>query len=85
MEFYKLGFKALILTLTLQLTLVSCGHREPMLKLPLERQAIEKPFTFAEYCEERLCSVESRWQWLQVNLPSAQYPPLPSQYPYRHQ
>ena len=57
MEFYKLGFKALILTLTLQLTLVSCGHREPMLELSLERQAIEKPFTLAEYCEEEYDSV----------------------------
>ena len=57
MEFYKLGFKALILTLTLQLTLVSCGHREPMLELSLERQAMEKPFTLAEYCEEEYDSV----------------------------
>ena len=52
MEFYKLVFKALTLALTLQLPLVSCGPHEPMLELSLERQAIEKPFTLAEYCEE---------------------------------
>ena len=57
MEFYKLVFKALTLALTLQLTLVSCGHREPMLELSLERQAMEKPFTLADYCEEEYDSV----------------------------
>lgn len=57
MEFYKLVFKALTLTLTLQLPLVSCGPHEPMLELSLERQAMEKPFTLAEYCEEEYDSV----------------------------
>ena len=70
MEHYKLDFKRLFLILITALLFTSCNKiinilntfgiippQEQMLELQLERQAIEEPFTFADYCEEKYDSI----------------------------
>ena len=70
MEHYKLDFKRLFLILITALLFTSCNKiinilntfgiippQEQMLELQLERQAIEEPFTFADYCEEEYDSI----------------------------
>lgn len=65
MENYKLDFKRLFLILITALLFTSCNKiinilntfgiippQEQMLELQLERQTIEEPFTFADYCKE---------------------------------
>ena len=70
MEHYKLDFKRLFLILITALLFTSCNKiinilntfgiippQEQMLELQLERQAIEEPFTFADYCKEEYDSI----------------------------
>lgn len=65
-----LNFKASTLCFVIALSFTSCTKiitildifgiippREQKLELQLERQAIEKPFTFADYCEEEYDSI----------------------------
>ena len=70
MENLKSGFKTIIITFTISLSLTGCTKiinvldilgmippREQELELQLEKQAIEKPFTFADYCKEEYDSI----------------------------
>ena len=57
MEFYKSVFRTLALVFTLQLSFTSCTPREQILELTLEKQAIEQPFTLAEYCKDEYDSI----------------------------
>ena len=70
MEHYKLDFKRLFLILITALLFTSCNKiinilntfgiippQEQMLELQLERQTIEEPFTFADYCKEEYDSI----------------------------
>ena len=70
MEHYKLDFKRLFLILITALLFTSCNKiinilntfgiippQEQMLELQLERQAIEEPFSFSDYCEEEYDSI----------------------------
>ena len=65
MENLKSGFKTIIITFTISLSLTGCTKiinvldilgmippREQELELQLEKQAIEEPFTFADYCKK---------------------------------
>ena len=65
MENLKSGFKTIIITFAISLSLTGCTKiinvldilgmippREQELELQLEKQAIEEPFTFAEYCKK---------------------------------
>ena len=47
----------IIITILTTLLFVSCKPAEPMLELPLEKQAIGEPFSFADYCEEEYDSI----------------------------
>ena len=47
----------IIITILTTLLFVSCKPAEPMLELQLEKQAIEEPFSFADYCEEEYYSI----------------------------
>ena len=47
----------IIITILTTLLFVSCKPAEPMLELQLEKQAIEEPFSFADYCEEEYDSI----------------------------
>ena len=51
MENLKFLIRIIIFTIGM-LLFTGCGEIEPMLELQLEKQAIEKPFTFADYCKE---------------------------------
>ena len=66
----KLGFKIIIPALVITFSLTSCNEiirvmdilgmippSEPKLKLQLEKQAIEEPFSFADYCKEEYDSI----------------------------
>ena len=66
----KLGFKIIIPALVITFSLTSCNEiirvmdilgmippSEPKLELQLEKQAIEEPFSFADYCEEEYDSI----------------------------
>lgn len=66
----KSDFKTIILALVITFSLTSCNEiigvmdrlgiippREQMLELPLEKQAIEEAFSFADYCEEEYDSI----------------------------
>ena len=70
MENLKSGFKTIIITFAISLSLTGCTKiinvldilgmippREQELELQLEKQAIEKPFTFADYCKEEYDSI----------------------------
>ncbi len=70
MENLKPGFKTIIITLAITFSLTGCTQIinvldfigvippwEQMLELQLERQAIEEPFTFADYCKEEYDSI----------------------------
>ncbi len=70
MENLKSGFKTIIITLAITFLLTGCTQIinvldfigvippwEQMLELQLERQAIEEPFTFADYCKEEYDSI----------------------------
>ena len=70
MEHYKLNFKRLFLILIAAFLFTSCNKiinilntfgiippQEQRLELQLEKQAIEKPFTFADYCKEEYDSI----------------------------
>ena len=70
MENLKSGFKTIIITFAISLSLTGCTKiinvldilgmippREQELELQLEKQAIEKPFTFADYCNEEYDSI----------------------------
>ena len=46
-----------IITILTTLLFISCKPSEPMLELPLEKQAIEEAFSFADYCEEEYDSI----------------------------
>ena len=46
-----------IITILTTLLFISCKPSEPMLELPLEKQAIEEAFSFADYCEEEYDSM----------------------------
>ena len=46
-----------IITILTTLLFISCKPSEPMLELPLEKQAIEEAFSFADYCEEEFDSM----------------------------
>ena len=65
MENLKSGFKTIIITFAISLSLTGCTKiinvldilgmippREQELELQLEKQAIEEAFTFADYCKE---------------------------------
>ena len=65
MENLKSGFKTIIITFAISLSLTGCTKiinvldilgmippREVELELQLEKQAIEEPFTFADYCKK---------------------------------
>ena len=47
----------IIITILTTLLFVCCKPAEPMLELPLEKQAIEEAFSFADYCEEEYDSM----------------------------
>ena len=70
MEYLKSGIKTIIITFAISLSLTGCTKiinvldilgmippREQELELQLEKQAIEKPFTFADYCKEEYDSI----------------------------
>ena len=70
MENLKSGFKTIIITFAISLSLTGCTKiinvldilgmippREQELELKLEKQAIEKPFTFADFCNEEYDSI----------------------------
>ena len=70
MENLKSGFKTIIITFAISISLTGCTKiinvldilgmippREQELELQLEKQAIEKPFTFADYCKEGYDSI----------------------------
>ena len=70
MENLKSGFKTIIIAFAISLSLTGCTKiinvldilgmippREQELELQLEKQAIEKPFTFADYCKEEYDSI----------------------------
>jgi hypothetical protein len=70
MENLKSGFKTIIITLAITFSLTGCTQIinvldfigvippwEQMLEFQFEKQAIEKPFTFADYCEEKYDSI----------------------------
>ena len=46
-----------IITILITLLFISCKPSEPMLELPLEKQAIEEAFSFADYCKEEYDSM----------------------------
>lgn len=46
-----------IITILTTSLFISCKPSEPMLELPLEKQAIEEAFSFADYCEEEYDSM----------------------------
>ena len=46
-----------IITILTTLLFISCKPSEPMLELPLEKQAIEEAFSFADYCKEEYDSM----------------------------
>ena len=65
MENLKSGFKTIIITFAISLSLTGCTKiinvldilgmippKEQELELQLEKQAIEEPFTFADYCKK---------------------------------
>ena len=56
MEHYKFLNSIPILIISL-LLFTSCNPKEPRLELQLKKQAIEEPFTFAEYCENAYDSI----------------------------
>lgn len=56
MEHYKFLNSIPILIISL-LLFTSCNPKEPKLELKLKKQAIEEPFTFAEYCENAYDSI----------------------------
>lgn len=56
MEHYKFLNSIPILIISL-LLFTSCNPKEPKLELQLKKQAIEEPFTFAEYCENAYDSI----------------------------
>ena len=70
MENLKSGFKTIIITLAITFSLTGCTQIinvldfigvippwEHKLEFQLGKQAIEKPFTFADYCEEKYDSI----------------------------
>ena len=70
MENLKSGFKTIIITLAITFSLTGCtqiinvldfiGVIPPwkqMLEFQFEKHAFEKPFTFADYCEEKYDSI----------------------------
>lgn len=70
MENLKSGFKTIIITLAITFSLTGCTKIinvldfigvippwEHKLEFQFEKQAIEKPFTFADYCEEKYDSI----------------------------
>ena len=70
MENLKSGFKTIIITFAISLSLTGCTKiinvldilgmippKEQELELQLEKQAIEEPFTFADYCNEEYDSI----------------------------
>ncbi len=74
-EFYKLGFKTIIIIFVVAISLASCTKKmredlcfalnalgilytsETNLVLELDKQVIERPFSFADYCEEKYDSI----------------------------
>lgn len=56
MEHYKFLNSIPMLIISL-LLFTSCNPKEPKLELQLKKQAIEEPFTFAEYCENAYDSI----------------------------
>ena len=70
MENLKSGFKTIIITLAITFSLTGCTQIinvldfigvippwEQMLEFQLGKQAIEEPFTFADYCKEEYDSI----------------------------
>lgn len=70
MENLKSGFKTIIITLAITFSLTGCTQIinvldfigvippwEHKLEFQFEKQAFEKPFTFADYCEEKYDSI----------------------------
>ena len=70
MENLKSGFKTIIITFAISLSLTGCTKiinvldilgmippREQELELQLEKQVFDKPFTFADYCKEEYDSI----------------------------
>mgnify|MGYP003520425837 CR=1 FL=1 len=79
MENLKSGFKTIIITLAITFSLTGCTQIinvldfigvippwEQMLEFKFEKQAIEKPFTFADYCEEEYDSIFLVYPYLNI-------------------
>ncbi len=70
MENLKSGFSTIIITFAITISLTGCNKlinvldalgviplKEREFELQLEKQTIEKPFTFADYCKEEYDSI----------------------------